>query len=73
MAFAGHLYFIAFTYSNVPNKRTDQNKHAGLNFNMNYIRMQSGISVQGGILNKILKKCREKTGSFIYNNTKRLY
>ena len=46
------------TYSSVPNKRTGPNKQAGWNFDKNQ------ISVQGGILIKILDY-RVKTGNFI--------
>ena len=47
-------------YSSVPNKRTGSNKRTGWNFD----KIQ--ISVQGGILIKILE-CRVKTGNFIHN------
>ena len=49
-------------YSSIPNKRTGPNKHehTGRNFDKNQ------ISVQGGILIKILE-CRVKTGNFINN------
>ena len=46
------------TYSSVPNKRTGPNKPTGWNFDKNQ------ISVQGGILIKILEY-RVKTGNFI--------
>ena len=47
-------------YSSVPNKRTCPNKRTWWNFDKNQ------ISVQGGILIKILE-CRVKTGNFIHN------
>ena len=47
-------------YSSVPNKRTGPNKRKGWNYDKNQ------ISVQGGILIKILE-CRVKTGNFIQN------
>ena len=47
-------------YSSVPNKRTGKNKCTGWNFDKNQ------ISVQGGILIKILEY-RVKTGIFINN------
>ena len=48
------------TYSSLPNKHTGQNKRTGWNFDKNQ------ISVQGGILIKILEY-RVKTGYFIDN------
>ena len=47
-------------YSSLPNKRTGPKKRTGWNFDKNQ------ISVQGGILIKILE-CRVKTGNFIHN------
>ena len=47
-------------YSSLPNKRTGPNKGTGWNFDKNQ------ISVQGGILKKILEY-RVKTGYFIDN------
>ena len=47
-------------YSSVPNKRTSPNKRTGWSFDKNQ------ISVQGGILIKIIE-CRVKTGNFIRN------
>ena len=62
---ATELLFVSFSwmlsdYSSLPNKRTGPNKHTGWNFDKNQ------ISVQGGILIKILE-CRVKTGNFIHN------
>ena len=49
------------TYSSLPNKHTGPNKRTGWNFDK-----KKQISVQGGILIKILE-CRVKTGNFIHN------
>ena len=53
-----HLLKSATPYSSVPNKRIGPNKRTGWNFDKNQ------ISVQGGILIKILEY-RIKTGNFI--------
>ena len=47
-------------HSRLPNKCTGPNKRTGCNFDKHQ------ISVQGGILIKILE-CRVKTGNFIHN------
>ena len=52
--------FTLFQYSSLPNERTGPNKRTGWNFDKNQ------ISVQGGILIKILEY-RVKTGNFIDN------
>ena len=51
---------IVRNYSNLPNKLTGPNERTGWNFDKNQ------ISVQGGILIKILEY-RVKTGNFINN------
>ena len=51
---------LELVYSSVPDKRTGPNKRTGWNFDKNQ------ISVQGGILIKILE-CMVKTGNFINN------
>ena len=51
------------SYSSLPNNRTGPNKRTGWNFDKNQ------ISVQGGILIKILDY-RAKTGYFIDNKKK---
>ena len=52
-------------YSSLSNKRTGPNKRTGWNFDKNQ------ISVQGGILIKILE-CRVKNGNFIHNKGENL-
>ena len=47
-------------YTSLPNKRTGPIKRTGWNFYKNQ------ISIQGGILIKILE-CRVKAGNFIHN------
>ena len=53
-------YYSVLNKRTGPNKRTCPNKRTGWNFDKNQ------ISVQGGILFKILD-CRVKTGNFVHN------